>query len=315
MRSVLKSMLAAGIVWTGWLIGGQAIAKDLTIAVITHGQASDPFWSTVKEGATQAGKDAKVNVVYRSPETFDVVAMSQLIDAAVNQAPDGIVVSNPDPDALGPSIRKAVAAGIPVISINSGADAAARLGIALHVGQDELSAGRIIGARLKREGFKHALCVNPEVGNVALDQRCQGLQEGLQGGVVTVLPVSTDPAETRAKVSAALTRNPAIDVVLGLSTGFAGEPAVQAIEAAGLSGKVKVATFDLSPTFLKEVAKGKALFAIDQQPFLQGYLPVSLLAIKARYGRLPTGNVATGPSFVTQRDAERILAAEGKAAH
>ncbi|GJD47791.1 hypothetical protein OPKNFCMD_0502 [Methylobacterium crusticola] len=312
MRTGLKQGLAAGFVCAGWLVGAPAGAKDITIAVVTHGQASDAFWSIVKDGATKAAKDNGVNVVYRAPETFDVVAMGQLIDAAVNQSPDGIVVSNPDPDALGPSIRKAVAAGIPVISINAGADAAPRLGIALHVGQDELAAGRILGARLKGEGFKNAVCVYHEVGNVSLDRRCKGLQEGLQGKG-TVLPVSTDPAETRAKVGAALTRDASVDVVVGLASAFGGEPAVEAVDAAGLSGRVKVATFDLSPAFLTNIVKGKALFALDQQPFLQGYLPVSLLAVKARYGRLPTSDIATGPSFVVKPQAERILASAGRA--
>ena len=124
-----------------------------------------------------------------------MVAMSQLIDAAVNQKPAGLIVSIPDASALGPSIQKAVAAGIPVISMNSGSDVSKKLGALLHVGQDEVDAGKAAGEKLKEMGGKIALCVNQEVGNVSLDLRCKGFAEGF-GGKVTVLPVSNDPTES-----------------------------------------------------------------------------------------------------------------------
>src|SRR6266571_7763342 len=81
---------------------------NLKFYVITHGQASDPFWSVVKKGVDQAGKDMGVQVIYEAPPTFDMVAMSHLIDSAVAAHPDGLVVSIPDPNALGPSIKAAV---------------------------------------------------------------------------------------------------------------------------------------------------------------------------------------------------------------
>jgi simple sugar transport system substrate-binding protein len=308
MRSIIgKLALAAALAGSSLLGGMTAQAKDITIIAVTHGQASDPFWSIVKNGIMKAGKDQNVHVEYRAPETFDMVAMGQLIEAAANQQPDGLVVSDPDPDALGPSIKKAVAAGIPVISMNSGINAAAKLGIALHVGQDELPAGRIVGAKLKDLGVKHVLCVNQEVGNSALDQRCQGVTEGLAGGKVTVLPTSSDPTEVQSKIRAALGSDSSIDCVLGLSAPIGGEPAVAAVEGLGLGGKVKVASYDLSAGFLKAVADGKALFAIDQQPYLQGYLPVTFLAQHAENGTMPDGNVATGPSFVTKDDAKQVI--------
>ncbi|SHO57286.1 sugar ABC transporter substrate-binding protein [Vibrio quintilis] len=310
MKGFLKIVTYA-IAAMAFLTGTQAIAKEPTIIVVTHGQASDPFWSIVKNGAMQAGKDMHVRVQYRAPETFDMVQMGNLIEAAVNQNPAGIVVSNPDPEALGPAISKAVNAGIPVISINSGMGAAEKLGIKLHVGQDEFTAGKAVGEELKKLGRKQVICVNQEVGNVSLDQRCRGVSAGF-GQEVKVLPTTTDPSETQSKVRAALSSNTAIDTIVGLSAPLVGEPAVAAVESIGQQARVKVVSFDLSAGFLKDVSEGKALFAVDQQPFLQGYLPVSFLALNASYKTIPAGNVPSGPSFVTQKDAAKVIELSAK---
>ncbi len=279
-----------------------AMAQD--IIVVSHGQANDPFWSVVKNGVDLAAQHTGANVEYRAPETFDMVAMSQLIDAAVNQEPDGIVVSIPDGDALGPSIQRAVNAGIPVISMNSGSDVAADLGALLHVGQSEYDAGLAAGRELANMGGTNAICVNHEVGNVALDLRCGGFQEGF-GGEVVVLPTGNDPAEIEAKVKAALASNPDIDVVLALGASLAGEPSVTAVKASGSTAMV--ASFDLSAGFLQSIVDGEAAFAIDQQQFLQGYLPVSFLAMNAEYGLVPGGNVPSGPNLVTQDKAAQVI--------
>src|SRR5215212_5303000 len=172
--------------------------QNSRIIVVSHGQANDPFWSVVKNGVAAAGQDMKVQVDYRAPETFDMVAMGQLIDAAVNQKPAGLIVSIPDASALGPSIQKAVAAGIPVISMNSGSDVSKKLGAMLHVGQDEVEAGRIAGAKLKEMG----------------------------------LPVTNDPADVRAKVKAAVAADTSVDTILALGAGTAGEPTVAAVKDA-----------------------------------------------------------------------------------
>lgn len=311
MKQYLKQ-LAAGLTLAAAVVApAQAQGTPPTILMVTHGQASDPFWSIVKNGAMQAAKDTGVKVEYRAPETFDMVVMSKLIDAAVNQKPAGLVISNPDPDALGPAIKRAVAAGIPVVSMNSGIAAVEKLGIAFHVGQEELSAGRIVGAELKKRGGTKVLCVNQEVGNAALDQRCKGVTEGF-GGPVVVMPTSADPAEIESKIRAALTSDASINVVLGLSAPLVGERAVAAVQGLGLGAKVKVASYDLSANFLKAVADGKAEFAVDQQPYLQGYVPVSSLALKARYGTLPAGNVPSGPSFVTKATAAQVIGLSAK---
>lgn len=298
MKNIVKSALVAGAL----AVSAPAFATD--IIVVSHGQANDAFWSVVKNGVTLAAEHTGANVDYRAPETFDMVAMSQLIDAAVNQEPDGLVVSIPDGDALGPSIQRAVEAGIPVISMNSGSDVAPGLGVILHVGQSEYDAGEAAGKKLASMGGSKAVCVNHEVGNVALDLRCEGFTKGF-GGDVTVLPTSNDPAEIEAKVAAALSSDEDVDTVMALGASTAGEPTVAAAKASGRD--VNVASFDLSANFLQSIVDGDAAFAIDQQQFLQGYLPVVFLANNAQYGLMPGGNVPSGPNLVTQDKAGQVI--------
>lgn len=300
MQKTLRNIVAAGAM----AAASASFAAD--IIVVSHGQASDPFWSVVKNGVDLAAKHTGANVSYRAPETFDMVAMSQLIDAAVNQEPDGLVVSIPDADALGPSIEKAVAAGIPVISMNSGLDVAKKLGALLHVGQDEYTAGKAAGEKLASMGGKVALCVNHEVGNVALDLRCQGFGDGF-GGKVTVVPTSNDPAEIEAKVKATIESADDIDTVMALGASLSGESVVRAVKALNQAGAIKVASFDLSANFLESVQAGEAAFAIDQQQYLQGYLPVAFLALHAEYGLIPGGDVPSGPNLITSEKAGQVV--------
>ena len=310
MKKIFKTVLTSRVV-TGTILGVPlALATQVqaaNIIVVSHGQANDAFWSVVKNGVEKAAKDSGVNVSYRSPETFDTVAMGQLIDAAVNQGPDGLVVSIPDADALSPSIKRAVDAGIPVITMNAGSDVSKALGALLHVGQDEFDSGKAAGFALASLGGQQALCVNHEVGNVSLDQRCAGFAEAFGKSNVTVLPTGNDPAEVESKVKAALSAHDAIDTVMTLSAFSGGEPALAAIKAIGKGDSVKVATFDLSSNFLEAVSKGEAAFAIDQQQFLQGYLPVSFLALHAQYGLIPGSNVASGPNLITKEKAAQVI--------
>lgn len=300
---VIKQGVKAIAVVAG-LVGGAAYAQN--IAVVTHGQANDAFWSVVKNGVEAAAKDSGAKVSYRSPEGFDMVAMSRLIDAAVNQKPDGLVVSVPDASALGPAIQRATRAGIPVITINSGLDASKRLGALLHVGQSEFDAGKSAGEKLKAMGGKNGICINQEVGNVSLDMRCKGFAEGF-GGKSKVVPTSNEPAEVRAKVKAALDSDPTIDTVMALGASTAGEPALAGVKDTGRQAKINVATFDLSAGFLKAIAAKEAAFAIDQQQFLQGYLPVSFLALHAKFGLIPGGNVPSGPNLITAEKAAQVI--------
>ncbi|HEX5079536.1 MAG TPA: sugar ABC transporter substrate-binding protein [Geminicoccaceae bacterium] len=286
-------------------IAGSAAAQDMRFVVVSHGQASDPFWSVVKNGVDQAAKDLGVTVEYRAPDTFNMVQMAQIIDAAVASQPDGLVVSIPDADALGDSIRNAVASGIPVVSMNSGSDVREALGVAVHVGQTEYEAGLGGGKKMKEAGVTKAICVNQEVGNVALDLRCEGFTDGLEGSV-EVLSVSMDPTEIGNAVKAYLTANADTNGVLTLGPSAA-EPTMAALEEIEMLDKVKFGTFDLSPAVLEAIDQGRMMFAIDQQQFLQGYLPIQLLKLNKLYGVMPAGTVMTGPGFVTQENAAQVI--------
>jgi simple sugar transport system substrate-binding protein len=280
--------------------------KKPKIIVVTHGQVSDSFWLVVKNGVEAGAKDANSDVEYRAPEKFDMVAMSQLIDAAVAAKPDGLIVSIPDADALSKSIQGAVTAKIPVISINSGSDVSKKLGCLMHIGQEEEYAGKGAGERMKAEGVKKAAVLNQEVGNVGLDLRAKGFAEGL-GAAAEVVAVKMDFTEARNAVSAYLQRNPDVEGILALGPTGA-EPLIQALESAGKLGKVKIATFDLSPAVLQAIADKKMEFAIDQQQFLQGYLPVVIMANYIRYGLLPANpSILTGPGFVTSENAKQVI--------
>jgi simple sugar transport system substrate-binding protein len=303
---VTRNLIAAAVVATGLGLAGTALAQeDLRFVVVSHGQAADPFWSVVKNGVDEAASELGVNVEYRAPTTFNMVEMAQIIDAAVASQPDGLVVSIPDAAALGDSIKNAVAAGIPVVSMNSGSDVREELGVAVHVGQTEYEAGLGGGKRMKEAGVTDAICINQEVGNVALDLRCEGFADGLEGNV-EVVAVTMDPTEIQNAVSAQLSNNPDIGGVLALGPSAA-EPTLQALQDIGMLEQVTFGTFDLSPGVLQAIADGKMAFAIDQQQFLQGYLPIVLLKKYAQYGLMPAGTVMTGPGFVTQDNAAQVI--------
>ncbi|MBF6605269.1 MAG: sugar ABC transporter substrate-binding protein [Candidatus Limnocylindrales bacterium] len=292
--------------------GGSADRSGILIEVVTHGQASDPFWSIFKNGVDQAAKDMGVKVEYNAPQTFDMNAMGQLIDAAVAKKPAGLVVSIPDATALGPHIQAAVAAGIPVISANSGSDVYAKLGVLTHVGQDESIAGQKAGSLMKAAGVTNAICINQEVGNAGLDARCKGFATGL-GGKSTVLQVDlNDQSGAQQKITAALQADPTINGVMALGpTGAA--PALKAITALNLAGKVHLATFDLSKDVLAAIQAGTVDFAIDQQQWLQGYLPVVFLTYYHLYGLMPGGGqpVLTGPGVVDKTNVATVIANTG----
>src|SRR6266571_6014388 len=311
MIIALVMVVAAGCGKKSTSSSSGAKKTGIRIAVVTHGQASDPFWSVVKNGVDQAAKDTGATVTYQAPGTFDMVAMSRLIDAAVASKPDGLVVSIPDANALGPSIKKAVAAGIPVVSINSGSDVYRSLGVLTHIGQTEYEAGFQGGERMGAAGVKNALCVNQEVGNAALDLRCKGFTDAMRktGGAVKVLAVNlADPTDAKNRISGAIRSAGNIDGILALGpTGSA--PALQVLQSSNQLDKIKLATFDLSPEVLEAVRDGKMLFAIDQQQYIQGYLPIVFLTLYKKYGTIPgTGGViTTGPAFVTKDNAAQVI--------
>lgn len=286
-------------------------ARDnVRIVAVTHGQSADPFWSVVANGMKDAAADLGVRVEYQAPTMFDMVRMSQLIEAAVASRPAGLLVSIPDADALAAAIGNATAARVPVISINSGADAWQKLGMLAHIGQTEHEAARAAGERLAAAGARKVLCVNHEVGNLALDERCRGLHDALQAanGSTTVLGVSlADPDDAQQRIANAFKADAQIDGILTLGPAGAA-PTLAALRATNQLGKMRFGTFDLAGDVLQAIRDGQMLFAIDQQPYLQGYLGVTLLVKYLETGAMAGGQqvIRTGPGFVTRDNAAQV---------
>jgi simple sugar transport system substrate-binding protein len=282
-------------------------AGAVTIAVVTHGQASSPFWAIVRNGVEAAARQMDVLVSYRAPDVYSIDRMKAMVDEAIASKPDGLVVSLPEA-GMAPVVRRAVRAGIPVVTINSGSDLSRKLGVLAHVGQPERRAGLVAGRRLAAAGVRRALCVNQQVGNLGLDARCAGLAKAMReaGGRSVVIGVDDQSAMTPARLAKAVTRGH-IDGMLTLNA----TTAIQALQAAKEAGgrPLKIGTFDLGPDVLKAVRDGRLSFAVDQQAYLQGYLPVTLLAQRARYGLFPAegGIIPTGPHFVTRDTAEQAI--------
>ena len=282
--------------------------KKPKIIVVTHGQALDPFWLMVRNGVETAARETNSEVEYHAPEKFDLGAMSKLIDVAVSSKPDGLIVSIPDAAAVGRSIQAAVAAKIPVISINSGLDVSKKLGCLIHIGQEEENAGKAAGERMKQMGVKNAVILNQEIGNVALDQRTKGFRDGFEGPFhhVQVLPVTIDFQQCHDALAAYLQKNPDLDGVMALGP-VAAEPALQLLNERGKIDKIKLCTFDISPPVIEALLKKQMSFAVDQQQWLQGYLPVVFLANYLKYGSIVQNIlILTGPSFVTPENVEQV---------
>jgi simple sugar transport system substrate-binding protein len=290
---------------------GQPAGTDRTvrIAVVTHGQASSPFWAIVRTGVEAAARQMDVLVTYKAPEVYSLSRMRDFIAQAVASKPDGLVVSIPEP-GVEPAIRKAVKSGIPVVSINSGADVYKRLGVLAHVGQPEEKAGYEAGRKLARAGVRRALCVNQQLDNQGLVARCRGLARAMKqvDGTSSTLGVDDQDPATVRRIADTLARSQ-YDGVLALNA-TSGLESVTAARMAGIVGAIKVATFDLGPDVLKEVRAGRIMFAVDQQAYLQGYLPVVMLAQRSRYGLFPSQGevIDTGPHFVERKDAGKALA-------
>ncbi|MGZ5367314.1 MAG: substrate-binding domain-containing protein [Aeromicrobium sp.] len=277
---------------------------DYTYSVITHAGAGDAFWDRVKSGAERAGKDYGVKVEYNGDA--DPAKQSQLIDNAVAQKVNGIVVSMANPDGLETSIKKAVAAGIPVVTINSGIERYKEFGAITHVGQSEQIAGEAVGERLKEEGLKNVLCVIHEAGNVGLETRCKAAADKAGGKVTNIQVDGTNDAEVKSTLKSKLQSDKSIDGVLTLGGQFALD-AMGAVDESGSTAKV--ATFDLSEDVIKAIQDDKILFAVDQQPYVQGYLGVSVLYLKDINGNDVGGGepVYSGPAFITKDNADAVL--------
>jgi simple sugar transport system substrate-binding protein len=278
--------------------------SGLTFAMVTHSDEGS-FWSVVKKGAQAAAKAEGVKLIW-SPSNNDPQKEAQLIDAAVSQKVDGLAVSVPNADAIRGSLQKAKAAGIPIITLNSGETDSKSLGAITHVGQDESVAGRAAGARFKQAGVKKVLCIVHEEGNIGLQQRCDGVKQGF-GGTVTNLQVkgTANLATTQTEIKSKLQADKSYDQVIALNPDIA-EAAKTAIK--GASSSAKLATFDLSPDVIKDIQAGNIEFAIDQQQYLQGYLPIVFLKLFKENANTVGGGlpVLTGPGFVDKSNAATV---------
>jgi simple sugar transport system substrate-binding protein len=280
----------------------------ITVAMVTHGQAFDPFWALVKKGAQTAANDFNVNLVYSSPSTTNPQEQASLITEAAAQHPKGLVVTIPDAAVLSAPIKQAVSAGIPVVVMNVGANVYQSVGGLTFIGQDETVAGQEAAREMADAGVHKALCVIHEEQNIALVQRCAGFTQALaaRGGSVTTIHVNGAQLNSAATaIENALKADPSIDGVL--TTGILGfDAAGGALQSLGKFGTIKLGTFDVSTQDLNAVSNGQALFVVDQQPFLEGYMAVQVTAFEVRYSQHPFGPMLTGPSLVTKANVAQV---------
>lgn len=289
---------------SGGTNAGSAGTKHLTIAMITHEVPGDTFWDLVRKGAEMAAKKDNVTLKYSSdPEAPN---QANLVQTAIDSKVDGIAVTLAKPDAMAPNVKKAIAAGIPVDAFNSGYDDWKAMGIQQYFGQDEKIAGQAAGERLTKEGKKHVLCVIQEQGQVALESRCAGVKEGFTGGNMEILNVnSADMPSVEATMTAKLQQDPSIDAVVTLGAPIA-QTAVKA--KANANSNAEIATFDTNAALVDLIKNGQVKWAIDQQPYLQGYLAVDALWLYLTNGNTIGGGqaVLTGPAFIDESNISKI---------
>jgi simple sugar transport system substrate-binding protein len=280
----------------------------ITVAMVTHGQAFDPFWALVQKGARQAASDFNVNLTYQSPKVTNPQAQAAMITAAAKTKPDAMVVTIPDAAALSSSIRQVSSSGIPVVVVNVGDSVYQQVGALTFVGQPDFTAGQEAGRAMAAAGVRRALCVIHEEQNTALTDRCAGFSKQLaaSGGTVQILHVNGSQLhQAQTSIEHALKQNPGITGVL--ATGIIGfEASGGALHVLNAFGRIKLGTFDVSSAGLTAVQNGQALFVIDQQPFLEGYDAVQVAAFDFRYGQHPFRPIFTGPSLVTRSNAAKV---------
>jgi len=292
----------------------QVTQANLTIGLAVHSDpAVDPFWGVVVKGAKDAA--ATYGITLKSGGNSDPAQQAQLIQNYVASKVDGIIVSMANPDALKDAIKKATDAKIPVITINSGESRSKEFGALAHVGQSENVAGQGAGNQFNDAGVKHLLCVVHEEANIGLEDRCAGAKTTFKGQFEKFSVASTGVKDVKGTLTALqnkLTADKTIDGILTLNTVIA-IAARDAAKAAGVNAKI--ATFDLSPDVLTALQGGEMLFAIDQQQYLQGYLPVvALYLYKTNLNTIGGGlPIYTGPGFVTKDNAAAVkdLSAKG----
>lgn len=307
MKNLLKRFaLAAALATASFgFVAGTASAEKYVL--VSHAPDSDSWWNTIKNGIALAGKHVGADVEYRNPPTGDIADMARIIEQAAASNPDGIITTLADFDVLKGPIRAAVDQGIDVIIMNTGTPEQAReVGALMYVGQPEYDAGKAAGIRAKGEGVTKFLCVNHAIQQPTVGERCRGYADGLGidlGGAM--MDSGTDPAEIKNKVLAYLSANPDTNGVLTLGP-VSADPTIAALKENGMAGDIHFGTFDLGAEIVKGIKDGTINWGIDQQPFLQAYMPVVILANWDRYGVLPGNNINSGPGFVTKDGLKKV---------
>ncbi|MFD9028073.1 substrate-binding domain-containing protein [Streptomyces parvulus] len=276
----------------------------MKVVMVTHGGEGDAFWDRVRKGAEAAAAKDGIDLTYAGDA--DAADQADLVRDAVRDKVDGIAVTLAKPQAMKAPIAEAKAAGIPVVGLNSGMDAWRSTGLLEYFGQDESVAGRAVGDKLDDLKAKHALCVIHERGNVAVEARCAGVKKTFGGETEMLYVEGTDMKAVGAAVTARLRQDPSIDEVVTNGAAFA-LAAVESVAEAG--SRANVATFDLDNDLVAAVKRGDVQFAVDQQPYLQGYLAVDALWLYRTNGNVSGGGVEpvlTGPAFVTRTNADTV---------
>ncbi|MFD9445958.1 sugar ABC transporter substrate-binding protein [Streptomyces sp. NPDC060006] len=283
---------------------GKADTPRMTIAMVTHAPPGDTFWDIIRKGAQAAAAKDNVKLIYSNNENASTQA--SLVQNAIDQKVDGIAVTLAKPDAMKDVIAKARKAGIPVVGLNSGMDQWKDQGLLEFFGQDELVAGEAFGEKLNETGAKNNVCVIQVQGHVGLEQRCAGVKKTFKGKTTNLYVNGTNMPSVKSTITAKLKQDSSIDTVVTLGAPFA-LTAVQSVSESG--SKAKVATFDLNKEMVSAIKGGDVEFAVDQQPYLQGYLSVDALWLYKTNGNFSGGGqepVLTGPAFVDKSNVEAI---------
>jgi len=282
---------------------GSADTPKMTVVLITHAAPGDTFWDLVRKGAEAAAKKNNIDLQYQSDP--DGANQANLVQSAIDKKVDGIAVTLAKPEAMRANVTKALQSGIPVVALNGGIDHWKSMGVLGYFGQDEKIAGQAAGERLSKEGAKKALCVIQEQGHVGLEARCDGVKSTFPN-TEKIYVTGTDMPGVQAAITAKLQQDPSIDRVLTLGAPFA-LTAIKSVKDA--NSAAKVVTFDTNKELVAAIKDGQVEWAVDQQPYLQGYLAIDSLWLYKTNGNTIGGGQATltGPAFI---DATNVAAVE-----
>lgn len=282
--------------------GGTVDTPRLTIAMITHEVPGDSFWDLIRKGAETAAK--KDNIELRYSNDPEAPNQANLVQSAVDSDVDGIALTLAKPDAMQAAVKAAEAKNIPVVAFNAGADSWSAMGVKEFFGQDEFIAGQAVGERLTADGATKAICVIQEQGHVGLESRCAGVKDKFPG-TETLNVNGKDMPSVESTITAKLQQDPSIDYVVTLGAPFA----LTAVQSASNAGsKAKIGTFDTNAALVEAIQGGTVQWAIDQQPYLQGYLAVDSLWLYLTNGNVIGGGqpTLTGPAFIDKSNIDAV---------